>query len=327
MRKVLLWLAAIAFTAAEVGCATRPESIRAGTSIGVARPTILAEASAPAVLYHGHATGGLLDRPTAQELAALHRRAVLSLRYIEPFHPLSHDKSHKATNMDPYFSWRDTNNVPDPNESNDQFVGGFCYVFAPVAALEANWSITHSGSTIAASEQHVINCIDGDGVRGGKASHAMRYLQNTGTDPATVEPYLTNSTTMPNATGKIPCNGTVQITYLADGTDFVAEDAGVPDPKALKQALIDRGPIACFIFAGGSFGNFFDNPNAANIVITDDSTDGNHFVLLTGWDDGRGAWQIRNSWGSSFGDHGYAWVKYGIRDITDNAMWIHTASN
>jgi C1A family cysteine protease len=60
-----------------------------------------------------------------------------------------------------------------------------------------------------------------------------------------------------------------------------------------------------------------------------------HAVALVGWDedkdngDGtRGAWLLRNSWGTKWGGNdneigaGYLWVKYGVSYIGSYAAWI-----
>ncbi|MEK8033870.1 C1 family peptidase [Ideonella sp. DXS29W] len=55
----------------------------------------------------------------------------------------------------------------------------------------------------------------------------------------------------------------------------------------------------------------------------------NHAVTLIGWDDRRGAWLVKNSWGRVWGtraggaEAGYAWVKYGEGNIGAYAMWVH----
>ncbi|KAK7212302.1 hypothetical protein V2G26_019480 [Clonostachys chloroleuca] len=38
---------------------------------------------------------------------------------------------------------------------------------------------------------------------------------------------------------------------------------------------------------------------------------GQHVPLIVGYDDDRGAWLVRNSWGSWWGNGGYGWIKYG----------------
>lgn len=50
-----------------------------------------------------------------------------------------------------------------------------------------------------------------------------------------------------------------------------------------------------------------------------------HVILITGWNENLDAWEIKNSWGPTWGQNGFAYVKKGIRDIGDNAMWIVAA--
>ncbi len=42
---------------------------------------------------------------------------------------------------------------------------------------------------------------------------------------------------------------------------------------------------------------------------------GGHFMLVVGYDDAKGAWLCKNSWGTGWGMHGYVWVGYGQAGI------------
>jgi hypothetical protein len=47
---------------------------------------------------------------------------------------------------------------------------------------------------------------------------------------------------------------------------------------------------------------------------------GGHCIAVIGYSDELGAWKIRNSWGTGWGEKGYCWIKYGDSGI-DSEMW------
>ena len=79
---------------------------------------------------------------------------------------------------------------------------------------------------------------------------------------------------------------------------------------ALPEALLGYQPLD--FYAGGIFDYQCQNRDASI----------NHLVCITGWDDTRGAWQIKNSKGKDWGDHGFAWVKYGACQIGYMVFWL-----
>ena len=46
---------------------------------------------------------------------------------------------------------------------------------------------------------------------------------------------------------------------------------------------------------------------------------GGHCVALTGYDNARNAFEVRNSWGPDWGDHGYFWMPYDFAEDPDLA--------
>ena len=55
----------------------------------------------------------------------------------------------------------------------------------------------------------------------------------------------------------------------------------------------------------------------------------NHGVIIVGWDDtmcdGEGAWMVKNSWGTLWGDNGVAYMKYGTCNIGKHSQWFEPA--
>jgi hypothetical protein len=90
-----------------------------------------------------------------------------------------------------------------------------------------------------------------------------------------------------------------------------------PTVAEMKEALIKHGPIVapitfsdCMVkYRGGVF-----NENDTDKI--------NHVVLLIGWDDAKQAWLVKNSWGESWGEKGFGWIKYGSSNIGVFAAWI-----
>lgn len=105
--------------------------------------------------------------------------------------------------------------------------------------------------------------------------------------------------------------------------DFVsAVPNKIPSTEAdiaeMKRAIVVYGPIvgtinldSCIkLYGGGLFNEerYGDGPY--------------HMVLIVGWDDERGGWLIKNSFGDGWGDHGFGWIKYGSNNIGKWSAWI-----
>ncbi len=91
----------------------------------------------------------------------------------------------------------------------------------------------------------------------------------------------------------------------------------MPSVEKLKSALVKYGPLAAPMWADHCFSVYksgvFNGRNSRSI---------NHVVMLVGWDDAKGAWLVKNSWGKNWGDEGFAWIKYDSNNIGLFAAWI-----
>jgi len=190
----------------------------------------------------------------------------------------------------------------------------YCWAFAVIEAFECNWRIRNKGNPILAVQP----IIDHTKVNGGApTSLAMKDLLLRGTAPLVKYPYVGK----PTPGKKTPTN------YRAVAYGHVARGPGLPSTDALKEALLRHGPLVVGIYASSdSFKRYksglyaaFDKPKAGEQSI-------NHAVLIVGWDDKLGAWKIKNSWNTTWGEGGYMRIKYGSNNVGMNAMWIRAQS-
>lgn len=202
-------------------------------------------------------------------------------------------------------------------------LGGTCWAYASVAALESS-SLLLNKQNIDASEHYVITndsadwYVPGNFNGGGWCYKAIQFLVNTGT--------VAESTDPDNGTAGTP-NPSIFKPYGGAFWGFCHGTNGQATVQEIKQALCDHGPVGTWIDAGGTFGSYTGG------IYDDTSTNhsvAGHFVLIIGWDDSKGAWLIKNSWGTTWGDTcgygtelGYAWVAYGVHGIGTDACWVH----
>jgi len=79
----------------------------------------------------------------------------------------------------------------------------------------------------------------------------------------------------------------------------------------LKQYLYTNHPIIIGVKIDDSFINADENFVWSSF---DGNEVGRHALVITGYDDGKTAFQILNSWSSSWGDNGYSWIDYSFVD-------------
>jgi hypothetical protein len=60
---------------------------------------------------------------------------------------------------------------------------------------------------------------------------------------------------------------------------------------------------------------------------TSDTFEGDHCVVVVGYNDSLGAWLVRNSWGTTWGMNGYGWIGYGEVNIDGWAKYgVHVTN-
>lgn len=105
----------------------------------------------------------------------------------------------------------------------------------------------------------------------------------------------------------------------------------VPDIASKKAALTTGHPVVFGISVYESFES--DSASKTGLIPMPAKTESNlggHAMAIIGYDDNKvigsskGAYEVRNSWGTSWGDHGYCWIPYNYLNNSDlcDDNWI-----
>ena len=106
--------------------------------------------------------------------------------------------------------------------------------------------------------------------------------------------------------------------HVQDVIVIANDDIGVG--SKIKSAIMKYGALAVVYFADVTGAGYYDYEHSSQ--YTNESLESNHEVCVIGWDDsyskdnflitppGDGAWIIKNSWGTQFGDNGILYISY-----------------
>lgn len=184
---------------------------------------------------------------------------------------------------------------------------GSCWAFATYGALEAGLM---PSLTLDYSENNLKNLsgFDWECCKGGNYNMSMAYLAAwKGPVAETDDPYAMGCSSLEG----LPVVRHVQDVITLPGRQtFLGNDT-------IKQAVMDYGVVATNMrWEDGSYST------GGNSYYYSGTSSTNHAVCIVGWDDsfpasrfsrrpaGDGAFLIRNSWGTDWGNEGYFWASY-----------------
>jgi cathepsin L len=200
----------------------------------------------------------------------------------------------------------------------DQGQCGSCWAFAGASIVESSKRIRYGG-VANISEQELIDCAGGfanaafDGCDGFFVESTMLHMQFDGVARQSVYPAY-------QARDRGTC---ANPPYRYKVTTWGWAALGFASQQQIKDALCRYGPVATAIEATTLFQNYTGGvfQQKARSTYGPVATTVNHAVVIVGWDDAKGAWRVRNSWGTGWGEDGYAWVKYGHNAIGWDTVW------
>ncbi len=260
------------------------------------------------VLSHDHATGLVPDpfRKNNRSLSAESESADVLAMKIEA-------EKEEASKLG-FPAVYDLRSLGSVSSVKNQGTCGSCWVFATAGSLESNW-LTLGESEKNISENNMKEChrFDWSPCEGGNSSMATSYLSlNQGPVLETSDPYSEEEENS-CVSSLTPLNYVYEAHYLPNTMSVI------------KQAITDHGALFTSLYMNES-SSYYNSSNYTYYYYG--SANPNHAVTLAGWDDtkvtagGTGAWIIKNSWDSSWGDNGYFYVSYNDTKINSEVtVW------
>ena len=179
----------------------------------------------------------------------------------------------------------------------------------------------------ALSEEYTLSCGNNGGCNGDDNTNVLTWAKKTGL------PLSSDYGSYTASADRCAWKQGMKL-YQIDDWGFADSNGGngVTPASMIKAAIMAYGCVGCAVAAGGD--SFWDSGTG---IGTASSNEIDHDVGIIGWDDSKGSisvavnpaggkssltcWNMRNSWGSSWGNSGYAWVREGAYSLGTEAVW------
>jgi len=180
----------------------------------------------------------------------------------------------------------------------DQGQCGSCWAFSTTGSVEAAYAIEQNTSPISLSEQELVDCSSAQGnqgCNGGLMDQAFTFIiSNGGLCTESSYPYKA----VDGSCVKSKCTSAVTIKAYTD--------VATNNEDAL-QAAVAQQPVSVAVDASGFGWQFY----SSGVMSSACGTSLDHGVLAAGYGvmNGTPYWQVKNSWGASWGMNGYILLK------------------
>ena len=210
------------------------------------------------------------------------------------------DKTTESTlSLPSSFSWRDVDGVDYTTSVKNQAPCPSCEAYGAVAALETmvQYEVGYPFDCDL-SEMHLFLWSGGTCRWGVNLQNCTNFLQEYGVPDEGCFPD-------PHRAWDTPCNeslpGWENRTVKIEDWGWVSLDE-----DAMKQALIEYGPLVICVLV---YDDFFNYKRGIYRSLWGE-VKGGHVISLFGYDDDKRYWLVKNSWGDKWGEDGWIRVSY-----------------
>jgi len=241
------------------------------------------------------------------------------------------DMIYGVSDLPDVFDWRNINTTNYLSITKNQHIPiycGSCWAHSTTSALSDRFNILigNKGLQVSLSPQVILNCHPGGGsCHGGNPLDVYEHIYKNGLPDDSCQQYVAEDPEVAHCSDKQLCE---DCPVPAPKTDedgkkncfarfnyksyFVKEYGSVRGAEKMKFELL-RGPIDCVIESTSRFhdykGGIYEEEKS-HISI-------NHAVSVVGWgkENDIEYWVMRNSWGTYWGEHGFARLRMHVNNL------------
>ena len=193
--------------------------------------------------------------------------------------------------------------------AKNQGACGSCWAFATTGAMESHLlKAQYLSGSPDLSEQQQVSCNTGQLGCCGGSSNSIQFWESQGPIYESCFPYGDGGTSCPTESN-VPCDYSCQeLPYRVTNYYTVS-----PTPDQFKSSLYNYGPSYWRFDVYTDFDAYWSGGELNAVYVNQGgSRRGGHAVLLIGWDDTKGAYLCKNSWGTNGGPNGDGtfWIAY-----------------
>lgn len=196
----------------------------------------------------------------------------------------------------------------------DQDQCGSCVSFCSCAVIESAMRIKLGNPNYAVdlSEAFMQFC-GGGSCSGWGLTSGLSFAQSTG---------VTDEACMPYQPQNMNCASS-RCSDWQNRLTKISSFTGHATTVARKDAIANKGPV----LAGMEVWSDFFAYNGTSVYVKSSAATrlnppGYHCICVVGYDDNQQCWIIKNSWGDTWGDRGFARIGYGQADLLIDSSWM-----
>lgn len=232
-----------------------------------------------------------------------------------PFNNHNYTVAHKRTTLPQKYDSRDLDIILP---ARDQYKSGCCWAFSATDVAQALFHKDGYNTGYLAPQVYP-NCAVG---------YLNLDIESGGNEYIAISTNaLLKAPVLASSVGEFTMSSTFCPSYTKeDIAGYVLSTSDLPsnDATAIKEAIMKYGSVLSSLHMPDKY---YDGKTTYTYTPQGEPEPTNHAVNIIGWDDTKGAWLVKNSWGPTWGYNGTFWVSYNDIYISKACISLNSYVN